>query len=276
MSYPTSLGSATHTRVDSAAKHIRQCKIHERLMSQLKGTTSDEMHRRKNQYATMKDDLVLNVNESIGPLCTPTDAYPSVMSNFTDLDDHVKEVIKDWYAMKRPREFHSTKHRILNQPNQLTSIVKIQDGHQKQKALLQLKILPFFRAQGYALGRAEGCMRTGDTVFSVMIGGQMTVNNGHFPMRPGQLVQWYFDFENVKFDDEGRRDQHGDRKKTALGKRAHEETNAESKCIAMPKPYVVAHDGTEHYGDKIRIFAKCIMGGPAFQKVDIMLMTQSL
>jgi hypothetical protein len=44
----------------------------------------------------------------------------------------------------------------------------------------------------------------------------------------------------------------------------------------MPKPYVVAHDGTEHYGDKIRIFAKCIMGGPAFQKVDIMLMTQSL
>ena len=96
-------------------------------------------------------------------------------------------------------------------------------------------------------------------------------------MRPGQLVQWYFDFENDLFDADGRRALNQAKKsKGALGKRAHEETNAESKCIAMPKPYVVAHDGTEHYGDKIRIFAKCIMGGPAFQKVDIMLMTQSL
>jgi len=275
MSYPTSLGSATHTRVDSAAKHIRQCKIHERLMSQLKGTTSDEMHRRKNQYATMKDDLVLNVNESIGPLCTPTDAYPSVMSNFTDLDDNVKKVIKEWFGKKRPRDFHNTKHEILNRASDLNDIKNLNDP-EKTRAILQLKILPFFRAQGYALGRAEGCMRTGDTVFSVLIGGQMTVNNGHFPMRPGQLVQWYFDFEDDQFDDEGRRNAHAARKKTALGKRAHEETNAESKCIAMPKPYVVAHDGTEHYGDKIRIFAKCIMGGPAFQKVDIMLMTQSL
>jgi hypothetical protein len=274
MSYPTSLGSATHTRVDSAAKHIRQCKIHERLMSQLKGTTSDEMHRRKNQYATMKDDLVLNVNESIGPLCTPTDAYPSVMSNFTDLDVNVKNVIKAWFAKKRPREFHTYKHQIQNKASDLLDTKLNQD--QKHKALLQMKILPFFRAQGYALGRAEGCMRTGDTVFSVLIGGQMTVNNGHFPMRPGQMVQWYFDFENDQFDDEGIRSAHADRKKSALGKRAHEETNAESTCIAMPKPYVVAHDGTEHYGDKIRIFAKCIMGGPAFQKVDIMLMTQSL
>ena len=274
MSYPTSLGSATHTRVDSAAKHIRQCKIHERLMSQLKGTTSDEMHRRKNQYATMKDDLVLNVNESIGPLCTPTDAYPSVMSNFTDLDVHVKDVIKAWFAKKRPRDFHEYKHKIQNKAGDLLNTKLNPD--QKHKALLQMKILPFFRAQGYALGRAEGCMRTGDTVFSVLIGGQMTVNNGHFPMRPGQMVQWYFDFENDQFDDEGIRNAHADRKKSALGKRAHEETNAESTCIAMPKPYVVAHDGTEHFGDKIRIFAKCIMGGPAFQKVDIMLMTQSL
>lgn len=274
MSYPTSLGSATHTRVDSAAKHIRQCKIHERLMSQLKGTTSDEMHRRKNQYATMKDDLVLNVNESIGPLCTPTDAYPSVMSNFTDLDVHVKDVIQAWFAKKRPRDFHEYKHKIQNKAGDLLNTKLNPD--QKHKALLQLKILPFFRAQGYALGRAEGCMRTGDTVFSVLNGGQMTVNNCHFPMRPGQMVQWYFDFENDQFDDEGIRAVNADRKKSALGKRAHEETNAESTCIAMPKPYVVAHDGTEHFGDKIRIFAKCIMGGPAFQKVDIMLMTQSL
>jgi hypothetical protein len=32
----------------------------------------------------------------------------------------------------------------------------------------------------------------------------------------------------------------------------------------------------DHYGDKIRIFAKCISGGRPFDAVDIMLMTQSL
>lgn len=156
MSYAVSLGSATHTRVDSAAKHIRQCKIHERLMTQLKGTTSDDMHRRKNQYATMKDDLVLNVNESIGPLCTPTDAYPSVMSNFTDLDENIYPVISKWFACKTPREFHNYKSTIQTQPDTLLSLT-LQDD-QKKSALHQLQILPVFRAQGYALGRAEGCM----------------------------------------------------------------------------------------------------------------------
>jgi hypothetical protein len=104
----------------------------------------------------------------------------------------------------------------------------------------------------------------------------MTVNNGHFPMRPGQMVQWYFDFEANEFKAEDGRRGTDKNSRSTLGKRAHEETNAESTCVAMPKPYVLNEDGTEVYGDKIRIFAKCIMGGPAFHKVDIMLMTQSL
>ena len=32
----------------------------------------------------------------------------------------------------------------------------------------------------------------------------------------------------------------------------------------------------DHWGDKIRVFAKCISGGRPFDMVDIMLMTQSL
>jgi hypothetical protein len=139
--------------------------------------------------------------------------------------------------------------------------------------------LPFFRAQGYALGRAEANMRSGDTVFSVLIGGQMTVQNGDFPMRPGQMVQWYFDFERDNFHADGRRDTGVANKKKMpnepQSKRARLETNAQSTCVALPKPYVLNADGTDHYGDKIRIFAKCICGGPPSHKVDIMLMTQS-
>ena len=276
MSYPVSLGSVTHTRVDSAAKHIRQCKINERLMLQLNSLTHDVMHRNKNKHATMKDDLVLNVNESLGPIITATDAYPSVMSNFSGLNGQIHTLITHWYGKKTPLDFHRLKYQIeSNASKTLDDVLALSNDTAKDPAKSQIKMLPFFRAQGYSLGRAEGCQRTGDTVFSVLIGGQITVNNGHFPMRPGQMVHWYFEFEKNEFDTNGRRAK-GQNNASTRGKRAHEETNAESTCVAMPKPYVVDQDGSDHYGDKIRIFAKCIMGGPAFQKVDIMLMTQSL
>ena len=265
-----SIGSSTHTRVDSAAKHIRQCKIHERLMLVwLGGSQGQEaMHRQKNKYATMKDDLVLNVNESLNVGFAPTDAYPSVISNFTSLDNVAKRCIKEWYANNTPVGFfgHQEQIKKRNLPYSNADDAK------------QLNTLPFFRAQGYALGRAEASMRSGDTVFSVLIGGQMTVTNGHFPMRPGQMVQWYFNFEETCFEDDGRRrlQEEEARPQNPTGKRSHEETSAESLCYALPKPYVLGKNGSEHYGDKIRIFAKCIAGGAAHHKVDIMLMTQSL
>jgi hypothetical protein len=262
-----SIGSSTHTRVDSAAKHIRQCKIHERLMQAWLGTVGQEaMHRQKNKYATMKDDLVLNVNESLNPGFAPTDAYPSVISNFTSLEDNTKRVIATWYAHNSPTGFFGYQE-----------LIKQKRIEPEELRTPQVNTLPFFRAQGYALGRGEASMRSGDTVFSVLIGGQMTVTNGHFAMRPGQLVQWYFDFEEIRFDNDGRRSSlDNKREQTGIAKRAQEETNAESSHYALPKPYVIGKNGGDHYGDKIRIFAKCIAGGGARQKVDIMLMTQSL
>jgi len=227
------------------------------------------MHRQKNKYATMKDDLVLNVNESLNVGFGPTDAYPSVMSNFTSLQEPAKAAIREWYAKSSAPAFFAYQQKIKDK--QLGEISKC----------TQTYTLPFFRAQGYALGRAEASMRSGDTVFSVLIGGQMTVTNGHFAMRPGQLVQWYFDFEERLFDNDGRRralqaTDPDDRDCTPLVKRAKAEINAESMCNAWPKPYVLGKNGSEHYGDKIRIFAKCIAGGAPHHKVDIMLMTQSL
>jgi hypothetical protein len=263
-----SIGSSTHTRVDSAAKHIRQCKIHERLMLHWFGKDGAEaMHRQKHMYATMKDDLVLNVNEALNVGFAPTDAYPSVLSNFTCMKPKSKDLIREWYAKTTPAAFFAYHQRIKD--NQLPQDFKDEK---------QIASLPFFRAQGYALGRAEATMRSGDTVFSVLIGGQMTVQNGHFPMRPGQMVQWYFDFEENAFDDEGRRREPSTqaREEGPLAKRARQEINAECSCSARPKPYVLGLDGSDRYGDKIRIFAKCIAGGAPHHKVDIMLMTQSL
>jgi hypothetical protein len=44
---------------------------------------------------------------------------------------------------------------------------------------------------------------------------------------------------------------------------------------AYPKPYRL-YNGKDHYGDKIRIFAKCVSSARAHEMMDIMLMTQSL
>jgi hypothetical protein len=130
-----SLGSSTHTRVDSAAKHIRQCKIHERLMLVwLGGSQGHEvMHRQKNMYATMKDDLVLNVNESLSPGYASSDAYPSVLSNFTSLHDTTKELIGSWYAKSTPAAFFAYQKQITD--NELED--------QKFTTETQVKSLPF-------------------------------------------------------------------------------------------------------------------------------------
>ena len=42
-----------------------------------------------------------------------------------------------------------------------------------------------------------------------------------------------------------------------------------------PKPYRL-YDSEDVYGDKIRIFAKCVSGGRPHEMIDVMLMTQSL
>ena len=54
-----------------------------------------------------------------------------------------------------------------------------------------------------------------------------------------------------------------------------EDTN-NARNHLYPKPYMLTAEGADHYGDKIRIFAKCINGGRPYEMVDLMLMTQSL
>jgi hypothetical protein len=180
----------------------------------------------------------------------------------------------------------------------------------------QLSSLPDFRCQGIALGQAWASYLSGDTVASVLVGGMVTVQNGHFTMHTGDLVQWYFDFEEEEFDHTNR-NTHGCRlpphpgggtmernkkreaymderlygSKPTLGKGSNYKN---SKSVVRIKSYhmhrvnasVAAAGGApaqtrecfmqDHWGDKIRVFAKCISGGRPFDMVDIMLMTQSL
>ena len=172
-----------------------------------------------------------------------------------------------------------------------------------------LNAMPVFVPQGYALGVGYASHVSGDTVCTVQIGGMMTVMNGAFTCHTGDLVQWYFTGEENMFyksdtagelegqrinqlrwaghvppvvrpgqREERRHDYHDHR---MFGMQADSDKH-KRRAVFRLKPYRrFAHDGAgpnmhDHFGDKMRVFAKCIGGAKPYEMMDIMLMTQSL
>ena len=305
-----SLGTMTGTVVDSAAKHIRQCKVNTDLMGVWSQCTPQELHQNRYKYITHKDDLVLNVTQKIGrALSNKVDVYPSVVSTFADIDSNARCAMMWLYDSASPMMFLQ-KVAALGGNNTVArdrATADIDDWarlhvgadefdtaapDKKTKFDSFIARLPYLQAQGYAQTVGYASAVSGDTVLSVLIGGIVTVRNGHFPMRCGQAVQWYFNFEKDLFSS-----QHN----SALGlaqwdigsrldgpvpgagvlpltdRRGKMEGHPLRTLFALPKPYVISsRHGNEHYGDKIRIFARCIGGGGAHEMVDLQLMTQSL
>jgi len=319
------IASATGTRVDSSSKHIMACKVNDTLLAQWchdQMNARNAMHVNKMKYAVHKDELVLNVSQPLtekGTILSSNYAYPSVVSTLGDITTTAKGVLVGLYAEgKTGRDFIATKNRIANHCKneaEFKRAFNCKSGEDCQKAMTEVKNMPYFTAQGYALGIAYASSLSGDTVASVLIGGMATVMNGAFECRAGQVLHFYFDFEANAFHQNSGMHQAGTRKKGAkllfggnsatlddfmkpptlsaqdqlrndfhrrqLGTEdsfgdAGTGPGSAKRNIAYPKPYLLDEDGNEHYGDKIRIFAKCINGGRKFEPIDIMLMTQSL
>ena len=62
--------------------------------------------------------------------------------------------------------------------------------------------------------------------------------------------------------------------KTELSNQQQEQQQQDTDRLL--EDVISSNTGNEHYGDKIRIFARCIGGGGAHEMVDLQLMTQSL
>jgi hypothetical protein len=305
------LAGSTGTRVDSSAKHIMACKVDSNMMAGWCSNGHDannHMHVHKNKYCMTRDDLVLNVNMSLNHSSTMmrrANAYPAVVSTLGDMSTECKSLIKHLYHNSRTgRDFVKEKKNIEdlgNNPNLLKN--KFQNSTSNPTKMQQeIKNLPFFMAQGYSLGIAYASALSGDTVASVLIGGMCTVQNGAFECYAGQMIQWYFEHETDNFlqvnekqgvqgmrllengnkrpytenvNDKQRKEFHNRGLGTMDGKPRGGSSDRKSN-MAYPKPYILNADGSDHYGDKIRIFAKCVSGARKHEMVDLMLMTQSL
>ena len=193
------IAAATSTRLDSAAKHIMACKVDSDLMmdfvsKNINGPSDKrrEMHINKHKYCVFKNDLVLCTNKPLFPSDNNKsghrqNAYPAVVSTLGDVELCCKKFLAQYYSF-----YSATQQMIFHMgASQKTDQLKA-EFQDKNGLILNL---PYFSAQGYALGTAWASDQTGDTVSSVLVGGMQTVMNGAFPCCAGEVLQWYFEFE---------------------------------------------------------------------------------
>lgn len=331
-----SLGTATGSRVDSAAKHIMACKVDTKLLaswlpSSAMGNSEQFMHQNKLQFCMHKDEIVLNTSRRLVESMHVTHAYPMVITTLGDMEKTTKLFLAHLYSQSSASEFYSLIESLKRNPSNAgyynrfwrDSLNATHPDHStsgtnygdNDKIVREIRELPDFRCQGVALGQAFASYLSGDTVASVFVGGVVTVQNGIYPMNSGDLVQWYFHFETSDFDAKGLRDQkrirqasndpnifsaveqvggeykqrHVDKRQKYMDERlfggsagmgsgnsSHGVKSAGNMIfIKSYKPLLKNGRATEHYGDKCRVFAKCISGGRGTDSVDIMIMTQS-
>jgi hypothetical protein len=308
-----SLGSATGSRVDSAAKHIMACKMDTKLLSNWRSMADNNteaascLHNSKMKWCMHKDEIVLNTtkqNTFSGNSDSSVKAYPMVITTVGDMQEETRRFIADIYRSLSASDFAST---WADRNNFIDNQASLQgpDNAQKKKIVKeQISSLPEFRCQGVALGQAWASYLSGDTVASVLVGGMVTIQNGAFSMHTGDLVQWYFDWEQGEFDNSNRNtngqrivvnpaepEQTRDPKRkwynderlyatsTSLGRSNGQKSAGTMVRVKSYRMFLVGGDEKymfDHYGDKSRIFGKCISGGRPWDAVDIMLMTQSL
>lgn len=210
------MASATSTMLDSACKHIQQCRISYDHMLDFVGN-QHEMQRNKMQYCVHKDEVVVGVSrpwakETVRAL--PPSAYPRIVSCLGDitLKEEYKPVLK---MIKYIGHFATSirkREEIINQMKQRPHHGVLHHnpggGHRHylddeagQPLELHKQIPKMFDFYPVGIANTLGYAHpnSGDTMSSVMIGGLRTVMNGDFEVYAGDLIQWYWTFEKDCF-----------------------------------------------------------------------------
>jgi len=217
-----SLATATSTRVDSACKHMQQCRVSYDHMLDFVGSAT-ELERDKMQYCVHKDEMTIGVSRPWNSEATrklPLSAYPRVISNLGNITsspgyDAPLKMIKYLYhfstSLRKRKEIidqMSTKphHTIPHTPVAGHPIPYFtdSDGHPLKLHAFMNKMYDFYPV-GFATTLGYAHPNSGDTMTTVMIGGLRTVMNGDFEVFAGDIIQWYWTFERNCFKSDGAR-----------------------------------------------------------------------
>jgi len=106
------LGSATGSRVDSAAKHIMACKLDTKLLGLMRteGDLQTDLysclHTSKMKWCMAKDEIVLNTSKAANSSFDQSvKAYPMVITTVGDMDDTTRNWIRELYKNSSAAEF---------------------------------------------------------------------------------------------------------------------------------------------------------------------------
>lgn len=219
--FQPSLAQATNTRLDSACKHIQQCRVSTDDMLRFAGDDHGEIERNKYRYCVHKDELVVGVGRpwavTRAVKRTANFAYPRVISNLGALDDtdqtkpaimmirfmnHFARTIAERakiIAFFQQNRWVAPKYKeaagpviTLDEKSAAFKPVVVAGAPSQLGTEKHLGIMYDYFATGYANTLGWAHANSGDTMTSVMIGGLRTVMNGDFEIFAGDLIQFYW------------------------------------------------------------------------------------
>lgn len=312
-----SLGSATGTKIDSGCKHIVTCRVDTSTLQELCAVATD-LATNHNKYSLKQGDIVLATGNTWcdTDITRREDAYPLVISNLGDMKELSQKVMKFVYhnassvydrdQMLKAFRGDARSRVRFDQGDyfQVNADGSVKNPHEYRNALKQIRDC---LGMGVALTEAPAIGTKGDTAASVMIGGMITVTNGAFKMRTGDLVQVYWEFERDCFYKDGKR-------KGMAAARLEDQTDIDSnviftntdmqaigeewdntndekarrdfalrgtapyrqrRIIALVKPYIEDEEQPRLY-DRLRVIGRANHDAGPGQAVDVKLSTQSL
>jgi len=282
-----SIGTRLGTRIETGSRHNLQCRLDKArfvhglsyrdsaagVASVAKCTNADEeLRRNKVKYMMHKDELVVCTSHNLlgaGTFQKRSLPYPHVITTYAGLADATIDYFVELCTLDATDYW-----------------TRIHTDATTSTGVEMKKETPDLRAMGYSMGVAYAHPHSGDTIGTVQIGGLITVQNGAYEMHTGDLVQWYVqDKEEKYFDaDTGKRENPPPPQKLVMDNRQQHymrnsgfQTPNNRQCgkdsVFLPKPY---HPDGASYMDKLRVFAKCVSSAGKFEKVDILICTQSL
>ena len=218
---PASLASTTNTRVETAARHMQQCRIATDDMIMFVDGDALELQRNKYRYCIHKDELVVGLGRPWNPAenirrTSTKSAYPPVISNLGKIDDVAKNMIRfmhhnastiaDRYYIAQLFSRSNTDGELLRFIDSITDPSQRLFKPEDEKAIHDnLAHMYDLFSVGVANTLAWAHPNTGDTMVAVMIGGLRTIQNGDFEIYTGDLVQYYWPFEKDDFNKYGQR-----------------------------------------------------------------------
>lgn len=224
--FQPSLAQGTSTRLDSACKHIQQCRVSTDDMMRFVLEDGEELQRNKYRYCVHKDELVVGIGRpwdaGVSIKRVANSAYPRVISNLGALADSAESRIAinmirfmNHYArtvrekaniIKFLRDDRFVAPRVVNPGQSMAGKHAFADrGDGTMGTSKYLRFMYDYFTVGYANTLAYAHANSGDTMTSVMIGGLRTVQNGDFEIFAGDVVQFYWSFERDDFLQDGRR-----------------------------------------------------------------------